>query len=130
MFLFIMFISILFTKPKSVEIETNIEDNSDDIYPSEPEKKISDVYEENNVLVLDESNLEQSIKKYGILLIDFYAPWCVHCKELAPHFEAAAKVLRSEPFPVLLAKVDIQKDKNLAKKYEIEYLRNTLEFAC
>jgi protein disulfide-isomerase A1 len=38
-------------------------------------------------------------------LVEFYAPWCGHCKSLAPHFEAAAKKLAVNP-NILIAKVD------------------------
>jgi protein disulfide-isomerase A1 len=37
--------------------------------------------------------------------VKFYAPWCGHCKVLAPHFEEAARRLSSNP-NVLLVKVD------------------------
>ena len=39
------------------------------------------------------------------VLVKFYAPWCGHCKQLAPHFEEAAALLASNP-NILLAKVD------------------------
>jgi protein disulfide-isomerase A1 len=38
-------------------------------------------------------------------LVKFYAPWCGHCKTLAPHFDAAAERLANNP-NILLAKVD------------------------
>ncbi len=38
-------------------------------------------------------------------MVEFYAPWCGHCKSLAPHFEAAAKKLAVNP-NILIAKVD------------------------
>lgn len=39
------------------------------------------------------------------VLVKFYAPWCGHCKTLAPHYEEAAKRLASNP-NILLVKVD------------------------
>lgn len=35
----------------------------------------------------------------------FYAPWCGHCKHLAPHFDEAAKIIANNP-NIMLAKVD------------------------
>jgi protein disulfide-isomerase A1 len=33
-----------------------------------------------DVLVLTDSDFESKIKKYDIVLAEFYAPWCGHCK--------------------------------------------------
>jgi thiol-disulfide isomerase/thioredoxin len=33
-----------------------------------------------DVLVLTDSDFESKVKEYDILLAEFYAPWCGHCK--------------------------------------------------
>ncbi len=33
-----------------------------------------------DVLVLTDSDFETKVKEYDILLAEFYAPWCGHCK--------------------------------------------------
>ena len=39
------------------------------------------------------------------VLVEFYAPWCGHCKQLAPHYDEAAKRIANNP-NIMLVKVD------------------------
>ncbi|KAF7811802.1 protein disulfide-isomerase 5-2 [Senna tora] len=72
------------------------------------------------VLELDESNFDSVIKTFDLVFVDFYAPWCGHCKRLSPELDAAAPVLAALKEPIVIAKVDADKFTSLAKKYDIE----------
>ena len=78
------------------------------------------ITEEENVLVLTDGNFDEAILKYPKILVEFYAPWCGHCKSLAPEYASAATTLKEKNSEIKLAKVDATKEKSLAERYNIE----------
>lgn len=76
--------------------------------------------DEDDVLVLTDANMGSALNQFDFLLVEFYAPWCGHCKKLAPEFAAAATELSETDKDVKLGKVDCTLSKKLYQKYKIE----------
>ncbi|KAG1693848.1 hypothetical protein DVH05_022768 [Phytophthora capsici] len=75
--------------------------------------------EEDDVLVLTEGNFAEAVSGHDTLLVEFYAPWCGHCKKLAPEYSVAAKNLKELDPPIRLAKVDATAESKLAEQFGI-----------
>ncbi|KAJ3406338.1 hypothetical protein HDV05_006063 [Chytridiales sp. JEL 0842] len=73
---------------------------------------------ESFVTVLDEQSFEKTVGKDKNVLVEFYAPWCGHCKSLAPIYEKVAKAYSTEP-SVVIANVDATVHASLAEKFGV-----------
>ncbi|CAM9645545.1 unnamed protein product [Pylaiella littoralis] len=77
----------------------------------------ADIPTEDGVLVLDSSNIADAIAQNPTLMIEFYAPWCGHCKKLAPEYVKAAETLAKDDLKI--AKVDCDQHKDVAQEYGV-----------
>jgi len=75
--------------------------------------------DDKDVLVLTEKNFDEIVNSKDLILVEFYAPWCGHCKHLAPEYaKAATQLLQNDP-PIPLAKVDATKESKLGGRFSV-----------
>lgn len=70
-----------------------------------------------DVVVLNSDNFDDVVMNEDFVIVEFYAPWCGHCKKLEPEWEAAATILKKDG--IVLAKVDATENKELGETYEV-----------
>ena len=69
-------------------------------------------------LPFSRDNFDAAVTEFSPLLVEFYAPWCGHCKKLAPEFVKAAADLKADGYKI--AKIDATEEKDLASRFSIQ----------
>merc|ERR1740124_1605821 len=78
---------------------------------------VSVVSSHSTVQVLTPDNFDDSINDGGLWFVKFYAPWCGHCKRMAPVLDEVAPKLDGK---MSIAKVDCTSHKTLCERYKVK----------
>lgn len=84
-----------------------------------------------SVVDLTDTNFEANVKSGGVWLVEFYAPWCGHCQELAPILDEVAS--DTSGF-ISIGKVDATAEEGLKDRFDIQgfptlrWTRNGVDF--
>jgi len=69
------------------------------------------------VVSLTVADFEEKVNSEIIILVEFFAPWCGHCKALAPQYDEASLSLKDKG--IILAKVDCVDQADLCQQHGV-----------
>ncbi|KAI9193125.1 thioredoxin-like protein [Polychytrium aggregatum] len=81
----------------------------------------SNLFPDSKVVQVDDSSLDDLLTS-GEWLVEFYAPWCLYCKQVSSEFEIAAEEAESR-FPNLrIARVNIDNSPRATVRFQLSRL--------
>jgi thioredoxin 1 len=73
---------------------------------------------------LTAENFENTVQKDGIVLIDWWAPWCGPCRSFAPIYDASAK---KHP-DVVFGKINTEEEPEMGQGFNIQAIPTLMIF--
>ena len=67
-------------------------------------------------IMLTDSNFNQTVEKYPLIVVDFWAPWCGPCRMVSPILEQLASELAGK---VVFGKLNVDENPRIASTFGI-----------
>lgn len=76
-------------------------------------------------ITLTDSNFEQALRRYPLLVVDFFAPWCRPCRVFAPIIEQIASEMAGK---AVFGKLDVDENPKITNLFEVQSIPTVIMF--
>ena len=109
--------------------------SSDDELEAIKQKKLAELQKEaatkammsalSEPIVLTDSNFASEVRKYPLMIVDFWAPWCGPCRMVSPIIEQLAREYSGR---VAFGKVNVDENQRIAASFGIKSIPTLMIF--
>ena len=109
--------------------------SSDDELEAIKQKKLAELQKEASTkammsalsepIVLTDSNFASEIKKYPLMIVDFWAPWCGPCRMVSPIIEQLAREYSGR---AAFGKVNVDENQRIAALFGVQSIPTLIIF--
>ena len=78
-----------------------------------------------NAIHFQAAAFEEALNKPGVLVVDFWAGWCMPCKMLAPSIDKLAEDYADR---AVVGKIDVDEEQELAMRYGVQSIPTVIVF--
>ena len=78
-----------------------------------------------NIVELADGNEFEAFTKKGLVLMDFWADWCMPCLVMAPVMEELGKKFQGK---IKFGKIDVDENRELSERFHIHSIPNFILF--
>jgi thioredoxin 1 len=78
-----------------------------------------------STIPITDMDFQDTIKKYPIVLVDFWAQWCAPCKMIGPALEQLAGEFRGK---AVIAKLDVDRNPGTANSFKVQSIPTMIMF--
>ena len=111
---------------------TKLEDEELRIINEKRMKKLEQIVNEKELLKniteplnLDDSDFVETINKFPLLLVDFWAPWCGPCRMMSPIIDQVSKEYQGK---LVVGKVNVDENPNISRQFGISSIPTLILF--
>ena len=76
-------------------------------------------------VIVNDGSIDDFVKRYDVVLVDCWAPWCGPCRMVGPVIDALAKDMQGK---VAFGKLNTDENQKTAMRYTIEAIPTLLVF--
>jgi thioredoxin 1 len=87
-------------------------------------KTMEKMWPDTPIQLLD-ADIDETMKKYPIIVIDCWAPWCGPCRMIGPIIEELAKEMKGK---IVFGKLNVDENQQTSMKYKIMSIPTLLVF--